>query len=365
MQRLELSCLLPEMESAVDVQDSNGRVLIRAGRPLHESHIQSMHIMGLGSAYVNLPHLSKGPSVDDILRPELRAEAVKLIRRMYEEFKSKGEIDGAPLRDLASRLLNEIILNRGYLFQNVDLRSPDNYLPSHVLYVATLSVLIGLKMDYSPAILLELAIGALLMDIGETLLSPEILCKADKLTPEEMQEIKKHPELGFEGLRKRVRGIPGPSMHVAYQHHESFDGKGYPRGISGVDIHEFARIAGVADMFDALISDRPFRHYFLPHEASSILHALSGRLLDPDAVDHLLSCVAPYPQGSLVQLDTGELCEVKSVNVQNPARPTLQLLTDSWGNRRKDRERLDMERRQSRYIVKVMKDQEIMRWITS
>ena len=365
MLRLVMDTVRPEMLAAIDVMDLGGRFLVRAGRPLQEKHIEIMQSLGFGSAYVNLPYLSQTPPPEDVVRPELRLEAVRVIRQVYEDFRTKGDVDGNPLRELATKLLNEVILNRGRLFQFVDLRTPDTYLPSHVFNVAVLSLLTGLKMEYSPAKLHELAIGALTMDIGEMLVSPEILRKKGKLEPAEMLEVKKHPETGFEGLRKKMRGLPAPSMHVAYQHHESFDGKGYPRGIGGGDIHEFARIASAADMYDALLSDRPFRHYYLPHEAVSILHALSGRLLDPEIVTHLTSCIAVYPHGSLVQLDTQELCEVESVNVQHPDRPRLQLLTDAWGNRRKERESVALEKMSSRYITKVLKDQEIMDWLVS
>jgi HD-GYP domain-containing protein (c-di-GMP phosphodiesterase class II) len=365
MQRLAMELIRPEMISAVDVEDAGGRILIRAGRPLQENHIKTMQALGYGSAYVNLPYLSETRSTGDIIRPDLRTEAIKLIRQVYENFITKEGIDATPIRDLASRLVSEVILNRGQLFQLVDLRTPDTYLPAHVVNVAVLSILAGLKMEYSTAKLHELAIGALVMDIGEMLVPPEILRKTGELTPEEMQQVKQHPETGFEGLRKKLNGLPATSMHVAYQHHESFVGKGYPRGISGTAIQEYARIACVADMFDALLSDRPFRRYYLPQEAASILHALGGRLLDPGIVTQLTASIAPYPKGSLVQLDTCELCEVESVNLRNPARPQLQLLTDAWGNRRKDLDRMDLEKISSRYIIKGLKDQEIIDWVTS
>ena len=365
MLRLAMDAVRPEMLAAVDVMDPGGRFLIRAGRPFQENHIEMMQNLGFGSAYVNLPYFSQTPPQGDIVRPELRTEGVKLIRHVYDDFRTKREVDGSPLRELASKLVDEVIRNRGQLFQFVDLRTPETYLPAHVLNVAVLSLLTGLKMEYPPAKLHELAIGALVMDIGEMLVSPEILRKKGKLEPSEMLEVKKHPEAGFEGLRKKMRGLPAPSLHVAYQHHESFDGKGYPRQIGGGDIHEFARIASAADMYDALLSDRPFRHYYLSNEAASILHALSGRLLDPEIVTHLTSCLAVYPQGSLVQLDTQELCEVEAVSVQHPARPRLQLLTDSWGNRRKERESIALEKMTSRYIARVLKDQEIMDWVVS
>jgi len=118
-------------------------------------------------------------------------------------------------------------------------------------------------------------------------------------------------------------------------------------------------------MFDALVSDRPFRHYYLPHEAAAILNALSGRFLDSNIVQHLISYVALYPQGSLVQVDSGEVGEVETVHASNPSRPRIRLLVDPWGKRIKELAGMDLARTQSRTIVKVFKDQEITDLILS
>ena len=363
MQRLAVGILRPEMVAAVDVVDLLGKNLIRAGTAFQESHINGLVENGFKSGYVSLsPFTAAVP--EPILGTDMHKEGLKLIRQVYADF-SKGEVDGTPLRDFASRLVNQVVINRTTPFQWIDLRSTDDYLPAHVLNVAVLSILIGLKSEYTPTRLHELAVGALLMDIGEMSIAPDILKKKDKLTAEEMLEVKKHPELGFDGMRKKIRGLAIPSMHVAYQHHESFDGSGYPRGIVGGDIHEYARIAAVADMYDALLSDRPFRHYYLPNEAASILQAFAGKILDPEMVSRLLAQVAVYPQGSLVQVDTGELAEVDSVEFASLARPKLRLLTDAWGTRQLKGDALDLQKQRSRHIKKVLKDQEIVEWITS
>lgn len=366
MQRLVLNSLRAEMVAAVDVMDPGGCLLIRCGQALQESHIEAMRKFGFESAYVTLPGFLEHKPVDDFISPGLRSEAIGLISQFYETFYSqKTDIDVAPLRDLASRLVNEIVLNRRCFFQFVDLRTPEQYLPAHVVNVTILAVLIGLKMEYTLVKLQELAIGTLLMDIGEMLIPATILQKSGCLTPEEMEQIKQHPENGLDGLRKKLGVLPATSRQVAYQHHESFDGKGYPRGCSGAAIHEYARIASVADMFDALVSDRPFRHYYMPHEALAILHALSSRLLDPEIIRLLLPRVAPYPVGTLVQVDSGEIGEVETLNPEYPARPIIRLLMDPWSNRIKEKDSMDLGRTQSRKIVKVFKDQEIMDWVLS
>jgi HD-GYP domain-containing protein (c-di-GMP phosphodiesterase class II) len=303
--------------------------------------------------------------VEDFLPPTLRAEAIGLMNEVYQDFVNKPEINPEPIRDLASRLVNEIILTRKNLFQFVDLRTPGNYLTAHVVNVTVLAVLIGLKMEYTATKLQELAIGTLLMDIGAMLAPAAILQKNSKLTDDEMAQVRRHPEAGMEGIRDKLGSLPAVVRQVAYQHHESFDGKGYPRGFRGEAIHEYARIAGVADMLDALVSDRPFRHYYLPHEAVAILNALSSRLLDPMIVRALITRAAPYPLGTLVQVDSGEIGEVESVNPDNPSRPMIRLRMDPWAHRIKDKDSMDLGRTQSRKIVKVFKDQEIVDWVRS
>ena len=366
MQRLDIRLLRPEMVSAMDITDfaeAKSRVILRAGMPFQEKNLQLLEGRGFRSAYVTLPLCIAEPP-GKILSRELHEEAVKAVKKVYETFRDKGSADGTPIRDLATRMVNEIVINRGNLVQWVDLRNLDSYLPSHAVHVAVLSILIGLKMEFSPAKLQELAIGALMLDVGEMLIPQEILRKTEKLTPEEMEIVKQHSEKGFEALRRKIQAIPATSAHVAYQHHENFDGNGYPRGISGAEIHEFARIVAVADMFDALVSDRPFRHYYLPHEAAGILQALTGRFLDPQMVAVFLQYVAVYPQGELVRVDTGEHGEVESVRPTNPARPVIRLLTDKWGNPLREPDWMDLEKQKRRFIDKVLKDQEIMEWIT-
>lgn len=362
MQRLLVELVKPEMTAAVDVVDPAGRTLIRAGQPLKEIHVRAITDYGYGSVYVNLEPFSTAPP-ETILGVGMQKDALKLLAQLYESFRSKTEIDSAPLRDFASRLVDQVVLNRNKPFQLVDLRTHGEYLPAHVLNVAVLALLIGIKMGYTPGKLHELAIGALVMDIGEMELPGELLHKKDKLSTEEMVEVKKHPELGFDGLRKKMKGLPTPAVHVAYQHHENFNGSGYPRGVSGSEIHEYARVVAVADMFDALVSDRPFRHYYLNHEAASILQAFAGKFLDPALVPLLLSQVALYPCGTIVQIDTGEIAEVESLSPENLNRPKLHLLTDAWGNRLKDLNSLDLAKQKSRYINKVLKDQEIIEWV--
>lgn len=140
----------------------------------------------------------------------------------------------------------------------------------HSVNVATIAGVIGIAKGYRPQQLLDLGIGALLFDIGMTQLPDELWRKKGELTKEETEIVRRHTYLGFELLR-RQRNISLFSAHCALQHHERCDGNGYPRPLSGDDIHEYARIVAIADVFDALTSARYHRRQYSPHEAAEYL----------------------------------------------------------------------------------------------
>ena len=117
-----------------------------------------------------------------------------------------------------------------------------------------------------------IGLGSMLHDIGKIAVSKEILLKPGKLTEEEFQVIKTHTTEGFEMLRNSY-SVPLLVAHCAFQHHERLDGSGYPRGIKSKDIHDYAKVIAVADVFDAVTSNRVYRSAMLPHEGLEMLYA--------------------------------------------------------------------------------------------
>jgi len=188
------------------------------------------------------------------------------------------------------------------------------------------------------------------------MLPVELLNKKTPLTEEEWQDIQKHASIGFDILRKT---ISLPAAHVAFQHHENYDGNGYPRKISKDDIHEYARIAAVADLYDAITSDRPYRPAMLPHEAYEVILGSRGVKLDPRITDIFLEAVALYPVGTMVLLDNEEIGVVIEVYAKLQMRPVIQIILD------KDRQKvsdqyIDLGKELTRFIVKVLEPKEII-----
>jgi HD-GYP domain-containing protein (c-di-GMP phosphodiesterase class II) len=214
-------------------------------------------------------------------------------------------------------------------------------------------------MEYAEAKLRELALGALLHDLGQTLVPAEIANKPGKLTPEEMDIVRQHTQAGFDVLRK-IREVSIPAAHIAYQHHENYDGTGYPRKLKGDEIHEYARIVTVANIFDALISERPFRKAFPPHEAHEILMTLGQKFVDRKILNIFLSNIAIYPIGSVVQLSTGQIGVVTDVSRGLQARPQIKLIADEDYSSLPVTEELDLTRNLTVFITKLLKEQEII-----
>ena len=202
----------------------------------------------------------------------------------------------------------------------------------------------------------ELAVGALMHDLGKIIIPAEVLNKPGPLTAAEFEQVKQHSYQGFEILRQQGE-IGLLSAHVALQHHERIDGTGYPRGLAGTDIHEYGRIVAVADVYDALVSDRAYRPRYLPHQAAEILVEESHTTLDDQVVRCFLRKVAFYPVGTVVRLSTGVIGVVVDVNQPMTVRPVVRILYDAEGNSLSELYEVDLTKDSHISIIEVVSDE--------
>jgi putative nucleotidyltransferase with HDIG domain len=162
----------------------------------------------------------------------------------------------------------------------------DDETQGHALRVADLAVELGRGMGMPEAALVHLRRGALLHDIGKMVVPDAILHKPGPLTAEEWDVMRRHPESGRDFLRKV--SYLAPALDVPYAHHERWDGTGYPRGLAGEEIPLAARVFAVADSFDALTSDRPYRPAWTEEATLAYIRERGGTHYDPGAVAVLL-----------------------------------------------------------------------------
>ncbi|MEZ4751001.1 MAG: HD-GYP domain-containing protein [Bdellovibrionota bacterium] len=157
----------------------------------------------------------------------------------------------------------------------------DYYTYNHCVDVAVYAIALAKKLfGNDKAMLFHAGLGGLLHDLGKRKLDKKIINKTTPLTTEEWEEIKKHPDYGVEFL-KDVKAIPEAAKQVVHQHHENFDGSGYPRGLSGEEISKLSRVVMIADVFDALTTDRSYHKAVTPTEALNTMFAMQPGKFDP------------------------------------------------------------------------------------
>jgi len=181
--------------------------------------------------------------------------------------------------------------------------SPGSPLITNLINVGILATKVGAGLGYKGMELERLALAGLVHDIGILAVPQSLVTKAGRLTPEERAVIEQHPELGYQTLRKL--GTHDWLAEVVCQAHERWNGQGYPNKLKGSEINEFAPIIGIVDVFDALVSPRPYRRRFLPHEAVRELVMVERTAFPRKVIKALVEQLSAYPIGTSVRLSTG------------------------------------------------------------
>ena len=173
----------------------------------------------------------------------------------------------------------------------------------------------------------DLGVGAILHDVGKMWVPTEVLNKPGRLTDEEFAVMKKHTEYGHELLARQPE-LSFLVAHCAFQHHERINGTGYPRGLGGEEMHLFAKIISVADVYDALVMNRPYKSGMSPSDAMEFLFSNVGSHFEIDIVSQFSRKVSMYPLGTQVTLSDGREAVVVNLHDSVPNRPIVRILGD-------------------------------------
>jgi len=295
------------MRLARTVYSADGRVLLQAGIVLKDSYIERLQALGFPAVYVGDPEAAE--RFRDVVSESTRRHAIAVVKKSFEEVKLGSTLKLEPIAQVVNDIVDEIVSTREVVLPLTDIRKHDDYTFGHSVSVCVISALLGVALELDDLTLRELAMGAILHDVGKVKIPEKILLKPAPLSAKEWNEMRKHTLYGFQLLRGRD-GLSSRAAHVAYQHHERIDGSGYPRALAGDKIHLFARIVAVADTYDAMTSDRIYRRGVTPFEALQELKELASegrRQLDKDVVNVFLANVAFFLPSCKAKLDTREV----------------------------------------------------------
>lgn len=357
MRKIMLSRVQPGMIIAKSVSNADGRFLLAGGTVLTEHYISRMCELGIYSVYIE-DSLSENVETPEVLQEKTRFIAISKVKKLFSDVRMNFQFDCEEIQETARAIVTEIMDNKYAMVHLTDIRASDDYTFGHSVNVCVLSVMIGMALGTLDKERLDkLAMGALLHDAGKMMVPNQILNKPGKLTESEWKIMQQHSSYGFELLRKD-RNISIVSAHIAFQHHEKINGTGYPRGLSGSQIHEFARIAAIADVYDALTSDRAYSRALLPHQAYEILQAGSNIHFDESILQVFLERIAIYPIGCMVQLNTGDIGIVVKVVPKEAMHPTVRLLISGMGDIYANRPELDLIGKPVMFISRILEEEE-------
>ena len=323
--------------------DRAGRVLIARNTPMDTFHKEALLKMGIGGVYIregeeDEENEEKGGSVvvsvavqkviekntvqdraKVNLSESVKARVAEGIQYLYNDTETEGFTDTT--KNITDDLMKAIDSNNALAVDISALKVSDEYTFKHSVDVATMAMIVAKKHGLSDADVYEIGISGLLHDVGKSKIPNEILNKAGKLTDDEFAMMKQHSLFGYSILKEKDDLSKQIKLGVL-QHHEKMNARGYPMGVGADSINIFARIISVADIYDALVTERPYKKPFSPRDAVEMIMSMTEEL-DINVMRSFLESVILYPVGTDVELSTGELARVVANNPQYVLRPKV------------------------------------------
>jgi HD-GYP domain-containing protein (c-di-GMP phosphodiesterase class II) len=256
---------------------------------------------------------------------EIYDEARVLLNEAMADARFGRSLNVPGVKRLVGGMVESILRNPDALTCFAQLKNKDDYTAMHSLRAAVLALVFGRQLGMPREQLLVLGLGALLQDVGKSKLPSELLNKPDALTAEENRLMKQHVNFSIE-IVSAAPNVPSAALEVVSNHHERYDGSGYLKGLRGDDIGVLGAIGSIVDQYDAMTSERPYRMPVAAHAVLKQMYEWRGRLFHPEMVEKFIQCLGIYPIGSIVQLNTGEVAVVATMNRKQRLKPRVVLV---------------------------------------
>ncbi len=332
--QISVALARPGMCLARPIYDEKGRVLLRSGVILTEYHVKRLREQ---FAVLTIEDkVSQGISIPEVIVGEFRVEMQRTLEEEWTRLRTQASFKRVSFSPTFAKKVRTQMRNLLQVMQHTEiiqenmasLAGFDNGTYVHSVNVAIYSLILGVSLGLSETMLIELALGAIFHDMGKMLIPITVLNKRGPLTPEEYRTMKEHAELGY-SLLKQQHEFSFLVARCAHEHHERLNASGYPRGLHGDQIHQFAKIIAIADVYDAMVMHRPYRDGMSPGDVMEYLFSRAGVEFDFQMVEMFGKRVVPYPIGTEVQLSNGCTGIVASIHELIPARPVVRIIENS------------------------------------
>ncbi len=347
MRIVPINCITKETILAKTLYNTNGNVLLRKGTTITQSLIGKIKASDINTLYIDDGY--SNVEIEDVIKPEIKNAALKTIKTAFSSIQGdiQKELDQSrPLhkrlktkvmdkyignfKNISDLIIEDLMASHNLLINVIDIKHISDYEYEHSLHVAVLALITGMELRLNRHDLYCLFIGAILHDLGKVFLDINLLNRGDEKSEGDNEIYQTHTNDGYDYLKEN-HGLSATSKIVVLQHHEHFDGSGFPLGTSGNNIHKFSRIVSICNTYDKMTSESSNSPAIPPNEVIEYIMGGAGTLFDFDIATTFVRKINPYPIGTLLDLSNKKTAVVIDTNTNYPMRPVIQILlsTDS------------------------------------
>jgi HD-GYP domain-containing protein (c-di-GMP phosphodiesterase class II) len=271
------------------------------------------------------------------------------------------DVDAARLEPIVGKMIESVIRNPDALVPLARLKQMDVYATEHAVATASLIIALGHQQGLAQPELEKLALGTLVKDVGQAAIDARLMTKPGMLSQAEYSVVQSHVEEGLAVLEATTR-LSETSVAVVLEHHERYNGCGYPYRMAGDEISPAGRMAAIVDAYDAMTSDRPYRPAISPSHALRQLYDQGGTQFDPALVAAFVKTIGIYPVGTLVLLESGHLAVVDEVHHDNLLTPVVRVIYHTERRQYVAPVEVDLSRKVGNHYGQIVRAENYERW---
>lgn len=332
MRIIDVSKLKGGEKLAKQIFDDSGRILLNIGVELSSFYIERLKGLGIQSIYVE-DDISKGIVIDDSISEKTRQTTRHAVKEMIDKYCREGKTDNSSIMKSVNSVLEDVQSNKEVMVNIAEIKACDNSMYSHSVNVCVMATIIGTHMGYNLLKLKDVAVGAMLHDIGKAKIKNDKKILAEFHSEQELESHieRAHPKVGYDFLGEQ-NFCSAYSKVAVLMHHERVDGSGYPLKLKGGEISEVAKLVAICDTFSNMISGTRQQKSKPVNEVIEYLFGMSNSYFDAELVKKFTMNIATFPTGSGVVLNSKEKCLVVRQNKLMPLRPVVKVIYDKDGN---------------------------------